>query len=348
MGAIGANFGALKQNMPVVLQLQGSAQAATLAAVKRSANKSETLSAAFYLAGRNSAPTWAPYQPRPSSPYGLSSLRATRYTGSSALQVTYRQRITTEPGKTPDARPTPILGQGSAFSILPCNNQLDLAKPTLEELAEADNPTAVQKAINDSLAEIAALMKPVFYQDSLHTLFMEPDVVERTIEEWQTWVTPKPPPQTNVPEYLLDPDKFKQYLEPAFVKPWEKLIDPLGPLINPAESLANVRPGQDWLVNPATGLLFDGQVIGPQGGVDLAIVPAAAASEAIARGAATVAIHPGSAIAAENVALVADEAVFAAGGLAAFSGGLNLVGGDGFNAALQQNFGALRAQGLAQ
>ena len=33
-------------------------------------------------------------------------------------------------------------------------------------------------------------MKPVFYQDNAHTLFVEPNVTERTIEEWQEWVTP--------------------------------------------------------------------------------------------------------------------------------------------------------------
>src|SRR5262249_50919531 len=49
----------------------------------------------------------------------------------------------------------------------------------------ASDPGAVKAALEGGLAEISALMKPVFYQDNLHTFFVEPEVTERTIEEWQ-------------------------------------------------------------------------------------------------------------------------------------------------------------------
>ena len=49
-------------------------------------------------------------------------------------------------------------------------------------------------------------MKPVFYQDNAHTFFVEPSVTERTIEEWQEWVTrtPQPEPGWQKPDWWKD------------------------------------------------------------------------------------------------------------------------------------------------
>ena len=44
------------------------------------------------------------------------------------------------------------------------------------------------RAIAQGIEGITSIIKPVFYQDNEHTLFIEPNVTERTIEEWQEWV----------------------------------------------------------------------------------------------------------------------------------------------------------------
>ena len=52
--------------------------------------------------GRNSAPEAGAYSCQAGqSTYSANNLRATRYSGSGALKVSFQERITTEPGKTP-------------------------------------------------------------------------------------------------------------------------------------------------------------------------------------------------------------------------------------------------------
>lgn len=147
---------------------------------------------AFYLAGRNSAPEAARYLAPPTNPFSANTKLATRYAGSGAFRVSFREKITTEPGKTPPPANRDILGQGSAYALLPCDNELLPLGVSEEAYRNAANLDAVKKAIESGLGEIVALMRPVFYQDNRHTFFVEPSVTERTIEEWQEWVTKTP------------------------------------------------------------------------------------------------------------------------------------------------------------
>jgi hypothetical protein len=99
-------------------------------------------------------------------------VQANRYGGNGALKVTFAQRIETEDGKNP--RPTPatpdILQAGDQFTLLPCANTITLGS-----------------------TEIASLVMPIFYQDNYsNTFYVEPTFKEKTIEEWQEWVTRAP------------------------------------------------------------------------------------------------------------------------------------------------------------
>jgi hypothetical protein len=302
---------------------------------------------AFYLAGRNSTPesrAFGTHGPTPANAYG-GTVRAARYSAYGALNVTFRRSITTEDGKPPveALEPQSILGQGGSYTLLPCDNDIKLGGPDAEALV-TDDPEAVAGAIERGLPEIASLMKPLFYQDNAHTLFIEPSVEERTIEEWQEWVTRTPQPASSLPDRLDDRLKTDiPELKPPRVIDRD---DPVWRLPIDRDSRINVQSGHDWLVNPATGLLFEGELIGPGGRAATAAVPAAELAGAIAEGGTPVNVHSGSELASGNtVVALAGDALDRAG-LVRTAGALNIVGGSGFNSALAQNFDALKRSGF--
>jgi Neuraminidase-like domain len=294
----------------------------------------------FYLAGRNSAPEEAGYSPKPNSPYSAGTERATRYSGSGELDVSFQERITTEPGKTPPkANPSilPILNQGlpqgRGYTLLPCNNNLTALGVSEDAYQNAANSAAVQAAIERGVGEIASLMKPVFYQDNTHTLFIEPSVTERTIEEWQDWVTrtPQPDPRWRIPDWWKD---ILVIAEMPKKGPIPDPRDPRGDFPIDPGSLISPKPGLDWLVNPGTALEFDGVLIGPAGRAGLEILSAVG----IAEGGSSVNVHPGNGLASGSTVVLTGTTTLEQHGLMQVSGGLNIVGGGGFNSALKQNF----------
>ncbi|MEQ1844079.1 MAG: neuraminidase-like domain-containing protein [Nitrospira sp.] len=275
---------------------------------------------AFYLAGRNSTPEVKDYGaasngPMPGNPYSSANdPLANRYSGSGEFKVSFQERITTEPGKTPSKANPSILQQGGGYTLLPCDNNL----------------TAL------GVGEIASLMKPVFYQDNAHTLFVEPNVTERTIEEWQEWVTRTPQPE---PGWGI-PDRWKDIVVIP-EKPWK------GPIPYPIDpgSLINPILDRDWLVNPATALEFDGVLIGPAGQPGLKIVTAEAAG-GIAEGRTVVNVNPGSGLEAGSTIVLTGATTLEKTGLTQGAGGLNVVGAAGFNSALEKNFNELNRSGF--
>ncbi|HNF98174.1 MAG TPA: neuraminidase-like domain-containing protein, partial [Pseudomonadota bacterium] len=65
-------------------------------------NLGGAINSAFYIAGRNSVPEAEAYRSRPVNPFNSANTEeANRYLGSGSLEVSFRERITTEPGKTP-------------------------------------------------------------------------------------------------------------------------------------------------------------------------------------------------------------------------------------------------------
>lgn len=292
----------------------------------------------FYLAGRNSVPEKASYKFKPANPYNANSVGATRYHSEDSLTVTFKQRITTEGNQTQEVNnPLTILEEGNPYSLLPCNNNITMGGPDSGSL-DADNPEAVADAIEAGLPEIASLIKPVFYQNNTDTLFVEPNVTEQTIEEWEEWITIAPQPEPGwaipgkwpgvavIPEIPWKPP----FPDPG--DPWRVPIDP-GSLINPG-------PKFDWLVNPLTGLCFDDAVIGPSGPMGTTVLPSHEVKGAMSKDDILVNIHGSSDLARGMVALI-PHAVVDQAGLSQVAGGLNVVGGAGFNSELGQNFNEL-------
>lgn len=301
-------------------------------------------SQSFYLAGRNSIPEKAAFSGAPANPYSANRVNATQYAGSGRFKVTFNGRITTgQSGSSPTPETPGILDQnGGSYTILPCNNNITLGAPDVASIVASD-PAAVKAAIESGLAEIASLMKPLFYQDNKHTFFIEPNVTERTIEEWEEWVTRTPQPELS----WIDPDWWKEIpIKPEI--PWKwPLPTPADPpwfdLIDPT-SLVKVKPGEDWLVNPGTGLLFDGELVGPGGRLDMTILPVTEVGAAVALGGATVDVHPGSSIGSADTSVLLGTGSVEKAGLKQVKGGLNVIGGAGLNSILVQNVDA-RAPG---
>ena len=303
---------------------------------------SDPIDQAFYLAGRNSIPEIAGYQSSPAMPYSYDGVRANRYSGSGALSVEFKRRITTEDGQPPvDSVETPnILRLGDRYTLLPCNNNLTALGVSEEALQGAANLDPVKAAIESGLGEIASLMKPVFYQDNRHTLFVEPNVTERTIEEWQEWVTrtPQPEPGWHIPdrwrEIVVIPDIPRKWPIPEPGDPWRLAID-RGSIINPV-------PDRDWLVNPGTAIKFGDVLVGPFGQPGIEIVAGLDAGA----GQGPVNIHPGSVLAGGSIVVLRDENTFSRSGLSATAGGLNVIGGPGLNSALEKNFNDMNRSGF--
>ena len=239
---------------------------------------------AFHLASRTGTPEPAPTRPRPDTPFVVGTdatkVRPTRRIGTSGrLSVSLRTRISSEP--SPDLPVTlDVLGSTPQFSLLPVNNLITLAVPE-EAYADADNPAAVQAALTAGVAEIENLMKPAFYADHSTTLFVEPQVTERTLEEWEQWVTTTPVPDTGRPDWLEDDRWWREAIKPRYPK--KIVVGPGGPLVDPVEvivdhgapySVIPVVAGQDWLTNGSTGLVFDGEVLGAAGSIGAHLIEA--------------------------------------------------------------------------
>ncbi len=282
---------------------------------------------AFYLAGRNSAPERVNATPAPVSPYSAHTVNnAGRYTGARSLAVRFTQSITTELGKeskshieTPD-----ILQQSVAYTLVPCNNNLTML------------------GIAKETEEIARLMKPIFYQDNTYTLFVEPSVTERTLDEWQEWVTPTPQPE---PSWRL-PGWWKDLVIAPKIPSKGPIPDPWLTIIDPG-SRTQFKQKFDWLVNPGTGFLFDDVLIGPVGQPGVEILPTDAAGS-IAKDGSVVNVSPGSPLKPGSIVVLTRAATLEEAGLKQFAGGLNIIGGPGFNSALGKNFDEQNRSGFAK
>jgi hypothetical protein len=275
----------------------------------------------FYLPGRNSLPEPTLYRTPSPNPYSSAPTKqANRYCApKSALTVSYTERRITENG---EATPEPpkasqdILQQGeSGYTILPCDNAI----------------------AGDE--KLTSLIKPIFYQDNAHTLFVEPSLDERRIEDWQNYVTEPPPLDLG---FLLESLNKIIPESPHEEPPWTDHGDPIWPPLGD-ETILPVDPARDWLVNPGTGVLLDGQLIGPKGRVDAVITPATEATTPLTTATTgvkadgqIVPVQTGGALASDAIIVVAGDALDKAGlkqGIAT----LNIVGGGGFNVSLARN-----------
>jgi hypothetical protein len=297
---------------------------------------SNPIGSAFYLAGRNSAPKPGSYVARPDNPFpSANTIAATRYEGTDALRVRFKERITTESGKAPLGPPVDrnIFGPAGAYTLLPADNELLPMGVSEDAYRNAANPEAVKAAIESGLGEIATLMRPVFYQNNRHTFFVEPSVTEKTVEEWEEWVTKTPQAEPWRPE-------FSWWKNIVVFPTWKgPLPDPVGPRVHPDIRINPVRD-RDWLINPATVLKFDEALIGPAGQPGLEV-----ATDVAQMGLGTqINVNPSSEVA--GAVAVGAAHTFARSGLRVTGGGLNVIGSAGLNPALAQNVKDLNQTGF--
>ncbi|WP_182407528.1 neuraminidase-like domain-containing protein [Psychrobacter sp. GP33] len=283
---------------------------------------------AFYLAGRNSAPERGEYTDKPANPFSSANIGiANRYKGNGPLKVSFKEWITTEPGKTPPSVNPNILKKGKNYTLLPCNNHLTALGVSKDAYRGATNPNAVEAAIRNSVGEIATLMKPVFYQDNRHTFFVEPNLTETTIEKWQEWVTrtPKPNHELN-PDIVIIPDIPRKWPIPMPDDDWLSKIH--------HDSLINPILDRDWLINPVSAINRDKVLIGPFGQAGIEIRDATDSAIGLGR----VNVNAGSELASGSSIMMSDAESFERSGLREIGGGLNIVGAAGLNSALEKNF----------
>ncbi|MCC6916287.1 hypothetical protein [Nitrosomonas sp.] len=272
-----------------------------------------------------------PPGPVPKNPFvSTSERRANRYFGSRPLRVSYHQRITNDPDDLPSTASSDILNSKRNYLLLPCNNDLRELRASAVATTGAERPADVQAAIERGLREIGSLMKPVFYQDNLHTLFVEPTVTESTVEQWKEWVSApaRPEPGFKLPDLRERP--------PIVVVPFEKPRPGWQlPDIHP-NAIILEKPARDLLTNPGTALLFDGALVGPTGRA-LVEVRSNVGSMNVLTGAETrIDISPGSSFSSNSIAVGGAGALVQAG-LKVGANGLNIIGAAGLNSVLMQN-----------
>jgi hypothetical protein len=187
-------------------------------------------------------------------------------------------------------------------------------------------------ALDSRVNEIASLVKPVFYQDNQHSFFVEPEVVEQTIDEWDEWVTrtTQLEPRWKVPTISIITAIPHAWAIRGQGDPWVVPIDP--------RSLINSPLDRDWLLNPSSAMTFNNVLIGPKGqaGIEIQFAGDLAVGRRLANA------NPGGNLTAGSSVVLRDEKSFASSGLRAVGGGLNIVGSAGFSSALEQNFNNLK------
>lgn len=284
---------------------------------------SSPINRAFFLAGRNSTPERRSYEEnggvKPTNVYNRGIRFANRYIGllGENLSVT---SVTEADNAPPDI---PILQQGNDYRLTLCDNNLTV----ITESGEV-------------APEIVTLLKPFFCQDNRNTFFVEPTVTERTIDQ-QDYIR-HPPERDRGWEIMEDDPRLEAAVAEleanlGFIDPDRPIQDGLGPLINPVR-------GNDWLTNPVTVLIVDGQAIGPRGLAGINILPAGG----LAEGQTPVHVNPGSGRNAGATVVLDNGATLAGAGLTQAPGGLNVVGSAGFNTVLAQNFDEAHRSGFAE
>jgi peptidoglycan hydrolase-like protein with peptidoglycan-binding domain len=242
------------------------------------------------------------------------SLRATYVTGSGPLRVIFREKITTIDGKPPEESSADklILRQGHNFSLLRCSNLIDYYPD-----------------------EFKPIVSPIFYQDGLHTFFVEPSLTKTTIDRWEEWIITTPPPV-----FELDDDWWKSILIVPIV-PIPKQPVPITP-IDPHARFGIQLKG-DWLTNPATVLEFGDRVVGQVGGFNPALVTGGIALSDFG---VSSSVNPGGTLTPSSVTVAPGMSGLTAGAVA--HGGLNVIGGSGLSSVMVSNIGALTGSGLGQ
>jgi hypothetical protein len=127
---------------------------------------------------------------------------------------------------------------------------------------EGVDPAVIMDALESRLAQVATLVKPIFFQDRRNTLFVEPTVTERVVVEWDGWAPGFSP-------VIVEPIDFDKKLlrpyDPAAVQSASK--DGQQYVSQDLASLGKLNAGKDWLTGGDSVVGFDGVMIGKGGQV---------------------------------------------------------------------------------
>jgi hypothetical protein len=231
-------------------------------------------SGAFRVVSKNSPPdtnsnhSWLWYLP-----YEYDAQQVSQFINSGPLQARFIKQIETEDGQLTYFKweeNADILRQGEKYSLLSCVGDLEQNPQTLlyflfeEGVLSAESRQALRQA------EIKSLISPAFYQDDIHTFFIEPTLVETTVNDWNDWVIPPllADPKLNEDQYWVEIPldygapmaKPPVPIDPSDPEPAPRVVNPIDPT-----SRFTIRTPNDWVTNPATTIRFDGNLIG-QGG----------------------------------------------------------------------------------
>jgi hypothetical protein len=192
---------------------------------------------------------------------GLSNF-ATKKRGSGALKV----RLETETTQ----QTVTVDGVASLIRFSSIDNSLILGKSaSTSTLLTTNTPFEFGDSnAGDDRNAIGALVKPFFYEDNLHTFFVEPAFDEVTIDRWEKWAIPEYVPgerDYDLKDFEVVPafPKIRDYIEvDRTIKPPKfGVTDPLDPLI-----LYAFEDKNDWVTQPETLVRFGDVVVAGGGG----------------------------------------------------------------------------------
>jgi hypothetical protein len=219
--------------------------------------KGDGVSGGFRLVSKLAHPTASSsYYHAPSAPpfAGLTP-KTTKYTGKGAFKAKYEKSLTTTVTTVNDKK-------------------VKTTDPVIEEQTLLQTAAEVSLLFPNDAIEVSGdkaidcMISPFFFEDNETsvTLYVEPDVTEKTIVTWEEWIIKQ---ETKVKGY--DDDYWKKLpVKPAIprdkLKEYEKAVIPgKGPWINPKDEVIN--PGGDWLLDDSTVIRFGDAFIGAKGGL---------------------------------------------------------------------------------
>ena len=223
---------------------------------------------AFRITSKNCNPDARPqyWQPAPLSPYNVSGVDATFYTGSSNLKVTFDSDIQSNGTGTPESEN--ILNSVQNFELLPCSN------PVAPPFTPANDPLLP----NNSLEywESGNLVSPFFFRDASNpaagsqpaflderTFFVQPSLTETIMTEWDGWaITPFVPSQI-----WTNPDLIN-------LIPVVPQVPVSNAPVNPGDPVYSLYPMQnltDWVTNPAVTVSYGGVAVAKSGGIQTSV-----------------------------------------------------------------------------
>jgi hypothetical protein len=194
------------------------------------------------------------WEAAPPQPYDTTGVDATFYTGNSNLSSSFQTKILAGGSSTPASEK--ILNAVNNFELLTCANPV--APPFLK--------------VEPLYQEAGGLVSPFFFKDTTNpgagsqsaflderTFFVQPNLTETTVDEWQFWALGPATPTVNwANSTILNSINVVAQVPTAGVP------------INPPDPVYSVYAMQnltDWATSPTIAISYGGASIGKAGGI---------------------------------------------------------------------------------